>query len=162
MRKRRGYSILAVMAVLLLVALVMNTVLSLVVSHLRQTRRRGDLLYAMQLARSGIDWAVGCLASGQRGCQGTLTLAGGEIGVQIQGGSDLFHVRSEGKVVRDGVTLASRVLVLDYGAPPSPPPETPGTVPDIPDVLPAPTAAESVPESPPPSPSPPWTGLRPR
>ena len=55
--RERGSSLLLVMGILVVFALVLGVLASILLTDLRATRRRANDRYAVELARSGVDWA---------------------------------------------------------------------------------------------------------
>lgn len=130
--RTRGYSMVAVLAVLTLLAILMGVMVQLLVTNLGQTRRRANILYATELARSGIDWARARLAAA-KGLQSTvLTLSGGEIDVKVDAREGGYRVTSTGRVTRGGKVLEARVerVALGVAASEAEPPVVPSAEPE--------------------------------
>jgi type II secretory pathway pseudopilin PulG len=106
--RRRGSAFVTVIAVLAILAILMEIALQLVVTHINESRRRGDAAYAGQLARSGLEWARACIASGSPSCDRRLELAGGVITVTTQRDGELVKVKSCGSVMRGGAQGPTR------------------------------------------------------
>ena len=124
----RGSSLLLVMGILVIFALVLGVLASILLTDLRATRRRANDHYAVELARSGVDWARAWLMEKGQLPAGHLKLEGGEIEVRAEelpsGGRRLVSV---GRVVEGSALLAARVevAVMEVSAPPAssvPPP----------------------------------------
>jgi hypothetical protein len=121
----RGSSLLLVMGILVIFALVLGILASILLTDLRETRRRANDRYAVELARSGVDWARAWLMEKGRLPHGRLKLEGGEIEVRVEelpsGGR---RIVSEGRVVTGSARLASRreTAVIAASAPAAAPP----------------------------------------
>ena len=137
-RRDRGFSVIAVVMVLLLLVVLMETALRLYVSHADQTKKSSDRYYATQLAHSGLDWARACLgATPTASCSATLDVGNGTIDVSVQRINENVKVRSTGKVLRHGAETIARTETMEFApaapadpstSPPSPlplPKETP-------------------------------------
>jgi hypothetical protein len=123
--RRRGSSLLLVLATLAVFGIILGVLASILLTDLRASRRRANDRYAVELARSGVDWARGWLMEKGRLPGGQLKLQGGEIEVRVEelpsGGRRIVSV---GRVVEGAARVASRreVVVLEAPAPVS---ETP-------------------------------------
>lgn len=109
----RGSSLLLVMGILVIFALVLGVLASILLTDLRETRRRANDRYAVELARSGVDWARAWLMEKGQLPPGRLKLEGGEIEVRAEalpsGGRRIVSV---GRVVERSALLAARVEVV--------------------------------------------------
>ena len=135
-RRDRGSSLILVLGTLTVFGLVLGVLASVLLTDLRASRRRANDRYAVELARSGVDWARAWLMEKGRLPGGTLNVEGGEIEVRVEelpsGGRRIVSV---GRVVVGAARVTSRreVVVLDAPARPGAPPEPP-----LPDVSPTP------------------------
>jgi hypothetical protein len=108
-RRDRGFSLMTVALILAILALLLEAAGRLLMANMKQTRWRGDALYAEELARSGIDWAQSCIAAGKASCGTTLPVADGEVQVEVRPlGEDVFEIRSQGRVVVEKAVRATR------------------------------------------------------
>jgi hypothetical protein len=114
---RRGTAILATLVVLTLLLLVMGVMARLLFDDLGSTRRRANAMYAGELARSGIAWAKGAMASGRALQPVTLKVEGGEVEIRAETAKDGLKVVSTGRVVSGHNVLSTREEVLDVGTP---------------------------------------------
>lgn len=114
---RRGTALLAALVVLTLLLLVMGVMARLLFDDLGATRRRGNVMYAAELARSGIAWAKGAMASGHVLQPETLKVAGGEVDIRVDTQDDGLKIVSTGRVVSGRRVLATREEKLDVGTP---------------------------------------------
>ncbi|HEX5854791.1 MAG TPA: hypothetical protein VFZ57_04155, partial [Thermoanaerobaculia bacterium] len=91
-------------------------------TDLNETRRRANDRYAVELARSGVDWARAWLMEKGQLPSGRLRLAGGEIEVRVEelpsGGRRIVSV---GRVVEGAAYLAARRETVVIEAPPAAP-----------------------------------------
>ena len=93
---------------------------SILLTDLRASRRRANDRYAVELARSGVDWARAWLMEKGRVPVGPLKLQGGEIEVRVEelasGGRRIVSV---GRVLEGSARVAGRreVVVLEAPAP---------------------------------------------
>ena len=114
----RGSSLLLVMGILVVFALVLGVLASILMTDLRATRRRANDRYAVELARSGVDWARAWLMEKGQLPPGRLKVEGGEIEVRVEevpsGGRRIVSV---GRVVESSAVLAARVEVVVIGVP---------------------------------------------
>lgn len=123
--RERGSSLLLVMGILVIFALVLGVLASILMTDLDETRRRANDRYAVELARSGVDWARAWLMEKGRLPSGRLKVAGGEIEVRVEelpsGGRRIVSV---GRVVEGLAYLAARqeTVVMAAPAPPAAPP----------------------------------------
>ncbi len=110
--RERGSSLLLVMGILVIFALVLGVLASILQTDLRATRRRANDRYAVELARSGVDWARAWLMEKGQLPPGRLKLQGGEIEVRAEelpsGGRRIVSV---GRVMERSAQLAARVEV---------------------------------------------------
>jgi hypothetical protein len=119
-RRERGSSLLLVMGILVVFALVLGVLASILLTDLRATRRRANDRYAVELARSGVDWARAWLMEKGQLPQGRLKVEGGEIEVRAEelpsGGRRIVSV---GRVLERSTLLAARVeiAVMEVGGP---------------------------------------------
>ncbi len=131
-RRERGSSLILVLATLAVFGLILGVLASILMTDLRESRRRANDRYAMELARSGVDWARAWLMEKGHVPGGPLNVKGGEIEVRVEelptGGRRIVSV---GRVVEGAARVASRreAVVLEAparpGAPPEPPPAGP-------------------------------------
>lgn len=120
MRRQRGFSLLTVAVVLAILSILLQAGLTLLDAQVKETRWRADSRYAEELARSGVDWAKACLALESGGCSTSLEARGGTIRVEVEGGPDVFDIRSSGRVVVEGTVRAERVEEARYRPPERP------------------------------------------
>lgn len=119
-RRERGSSLLLVMGILVVFALVLGVLASILLTDLRATRRRANDRYAVELARSGVDWARAWLMEKGQLPSGRLSVEGGEIEVHADelpsGGKRIVSV---GRVMERSALLAARVeiAVMEVVAP---------------------------------------------
>lgn len=106
--KRRGSAFVTVVAVLALLCILMEIALQLLVSHVSESRRRGDAAYAGELARSGLEWARACIAAGSP-CDGRREVAGGVIEIAATQDGEWLDVTSKGRVLRGGAPGPARI-----------------------------------------------------
>lgn len=124
-RPELGSTLLLVMGILVILALVIGVLASILLADLRATRRRANDRYAVELARSGVDFSRAWLMEKGQLPPGRLKLAGGEIEVRAEelpsGGRRIVSV---GRVLERSAVLAARVevAVLEVPAPPASPP----------------------------------------
>jgi len=114
---RRGTAVLATLVVLTLLLMVMGVMARLLFDDLGSTRRRTNAMYAAELARSGIAWAKGAMASGHALQPTTLKVDGGEVEIQVETKGDGLKIVSTGRVVSVRRVLATREETLDVGTP---------------------------------------------
>jgi hypothetical protein len=109
------------MGILVVFALVLGVLASILLTDLRATRRRANDRYAVELARSGVDWARAWLMEKGQLPPGRLKVEGGEIEVHADelpsGGKRIVSV---GRVLDRSALLAARVEVATMEV--SPPP----------------------------------------
>jgi len=114
--RERGSSLVFVLGVLAIFGLILGVLASILLTDLRASRRRANDRYAVELARSGVDWARGWLMAKGHVPGGTLEVQGGEIEVRVEelpsGGR---RVSSVGYVVEGAARVAGRreVAVLE-------------------------------------------------
>ena len=112
-RRERGSSLLLVMGILVVLAIALGILASILLTDLRATRRRANDRYAIELARSGVDWARAWLMEKGQLPPGRLKVQGGEIEVRAEalpsGGRRIVSV---GRVVERSALLAARVEVV--------------------------------------------------
>jgi len=124
-RKTRGTSLLAVLGVLALLAMVMAVMAQLLITNLGETRRRGNALYAAELAHSGIDWARARLLASSPFARTVLKVRGGEIDVRTEAAEDAgagaLRIVSIGRVVVGRATITAREEIVELGPQTSPP-----------------------------------------
>jgi hypothetical protein len=111
----RGSSLLLVMGILVILAFVLGILASILLTDLRATRRRANDRYAVELARSGVDWARAWLMEKGQPPPGRLKVEGGEIEVRLETlPSGDRRIVSVGRVLeRSGTVLAARVEVVE-------------------------------------------------
>jgi type II secretory pathway pseudopilin PulG len=114
---RRGTALLATLVVLTLLLLVMGVMARLLFDDLGETRRRANAMYAAELARSGIAWAMGAVGSAHAFQPETLKVAGGEVEIRLETKDDGLRIVSTGRVVSGRSVLATREEALDVGTP---------------------------------------------
>lgn len=121
MRRRgaaRGSAFLTVVAVLALLSILMGTAMQILVSHLRESKRRGDAAYAGELARSGLDWARACIAQGGgASCTRRLELGGGVVEVTVTHEDEGFLVTATATIVRGSLQGPSRTASTHVSPP---------------------------------------------
>jgi hypothetical protein len=131
-RRDRGSSLILVLGTLAVFGLILGVLASILLTDLRASRRRANDRYAVELARSGVDWARAWLMEKGHVPGGPLKVEGGEIEVRIEelpsGGRRIVSV---GRVVEGAVRVAGRreIVVLEALARPDAPPEPP--LPDV-------------------------------
>ena len=130
--RERGSSLILVLGTLAVFGLILGILASILLTDLRASRRRANERYAVELARSGVDWAQAWLMEKGHLPGGSVKVEGGEIDVRVEelpsGGRRIVSV---GRVVVGDVRVASRreVVVLEAPGRPGAPPE-----PRLPDV----------------------------
>jgi hypothetical protein len=113
------------MGILVILGLVLGVLASILLTDLRATRRRANDRYAVELARSGVDWARAWLMEKGQVPPGRLKVQGGEIEVRAEelpsGGKRIVSI---GRVVERSALLAARVevAVMEASAPTAAPP----------------------------------------
>jgi hypothetical protein len=131
-RRDRGSSLILVLGTLAVFGLILGVLASILLTDLRASRRRANDRYAVELARSGVDWARAWLMEKGHVPGGPLKVEGGEIEVRIEelpsGGRRIVSV---GRVVEGAMRVAGRreIVVLEAPARPDAPPEPP--LPDV-------------------------------
>ena len=119
-RRDRGSSLILVLGTLAVFGLILGVLASILMTDLRASRRRANDRYAVELARSGVDWARAWLMEKGRVPVGPLKLQGGEIEVRVEelasGGRRIVSV---GRVLEGSARVAGRreVVVLEAPAP---------------------------------------------
>jgi type II secretory pathway component PulK len=119
-RRDRGSSLILVLGTLAVFGLILGVLASILLTDLRASRRRANDRYAVELARSGVDWARAWLMEKGRVPVGPLKLQGGEIEVRVEelasGGRRIVSV---GRVLEGSARVAGRreVVVLEAPAP---------------------------------------------
>jgi hypothetical protein len=122
----RGSSLILVLGTLAVFGLILGVLASILLTDLRASRRRANDRYAVELARSGVDWARAWLMEKGHVPGGPLKVDGGEIEVRVEelpsGGRRIVSV---GRVVEGAARVAGRreVVVLEMPARPDAPPE---------------------------------------
>lgn len=150
--RRRGFALVAVVAVLGLLLLVFAVLARLLSSDLADTRRRANAAYARELSLSGIAWARAAISRGGALASETFEVAGGRIEVTPEITARGLRVVSVGLVTSGEAVLARHASALDAGAPTRQLPEPPSApVPDfeeppVIEMLPVPETATPVPE----------------
>jgi hypothetical protein len=118
----RGSSLVFVLGTLAVFGLILAVLASILMTDLRASRRRANDRYAVELARSGVDWARAWLMEKGQLPGGTLKVQGGEIEVRVEalpsGGRRIVSV---GHVVEGAARVAGRREVVDFGVPVPPP-----------------------------------------
>ena len=115
--RQRGSTLLLVLGTLVIFALILGILASILLTDLRATRRRANDRYAVELARSGVDWARAWLMEKGQLPPGRLTLEGGEIEVRAEELPDgRLRVLSTGRVRGGEATLAARREVTVFAA----------------------------------------------
>ncbi len=116
--ERRGSSLVLVLATLAIFGLILGVLVTILVTDLRESRRRANDRYAVELARSGVDWARAWLMEKGSVPSGPLKVEGGEIDVHVEeipsGGRRIVSV---GRVVEGRAWLAARREVVVLGVP---------------------------------------------
>ena len=116
----RGSSLILVLGTLAVFGLILGVLASILLTDLRASRQRANDRYAVELARSGVDWARAWLMEKGRVPVGPLKLQGGEIEVRVEelasGGRRIVSV---GRVLEGSARVAGRreVVVLEAPAP---------------------------------------------
>jgi hypothetical protein len=124
--RERGSSLILVLGTLAVFGLILGVLASILLTDLRASRRRANDRYAVELARSGVDWARAWLMEKGHVPGGPLKVDGGEIEVRVEelpsGGRRIVSV---GRVVEGAARVAGRreVVVLEMPARPDAPPE---------------------------------------
>ncbi len=118
MKRSRGYVIVPVLILSVVFLLAIETSLTLLMTGLRDSRRREASLDARQLALSGLDWGEACVAARHAGCGDVLLLSDGEVSVRVEPGPIEWTVRAEGRILRNGKLLASQTLSRRVPRPP--------------------------------------------
>ena len=125
---RRGTVLLSTLIVLTLLLLVMGVMAQVLADDLAATRRRGNAMYAAELARSGLAWAKGAMASGRALQPQTLKTEGGEVEIRVETKEDGLKIVATGRVLSGRTVLLEREARLEVGtpvrhvdAPPTPP-----------------------------------------
>lgn len=117
----RGSSLLLVLGTLTVLGLVLGVLASILLTDLRESRRRANDRYAVELARSGVDWARAWLMEKGHVPGGALRVEGGEIEVRVEelpsGGRRIVSV---GRVVAGAARVASRREVVEIEGPARP------------------------------------------
>lgn len=112
MTGRRGSTLLMVVAVLAILSILLHLAVSLLVSRVETSRRRMNVLYAGELAKSGVAWARACLEARLGGCAHMkFDVAGGTIEVTVDEGFSGGHhrVTSMGTSTLSGEPAETRV-----------------------------------------------------
>jgi type II secretory pathway component PulK len=118
--RERGSSLILVLGTLAVFGLILGVLASILLTDLRASRRRANDRYAVELARSGVDWARAWLMEKGRVPVGPLKLQGGEIEVRVEelasGGRRIVSV---GRVLEGAARVAGRceVVILEAPAP---------------------------------------------
>lgn len=118
--RERGSSLILVLGTLAVFGLILGVLASILLTDLRASRRRANDRYAVELARSGVDWARAWLMEKGRVPVGPLKLQGGEIEVRVEelasGGRRIVSV---GRVLEGSARVAGRceVVILEAPAP---------------------------------------------
>jgi len=118
--RERGSSLILVLGTLAVFGLILGVLASILLTDLRASRRRANDRYAVELARSGVDWARAWFMEKGRVPVGPLKLQGGEIEVRVEelasGGRRIVSV---GRVLEGSARVAGRreVVVLEAPAP---------------------------------------------
>jgi type II secretory pathway component PulK len=116
-RRPRGSSLVIVLGVLTLLAMVMAVMAQALVTDLRQTRRRANVRYAIELAHSGIDFARATLEAGRGLEEQVLHVAGGDIELRVERREGGHRVTASGRVRLGGAVLEIREEVLEVRVP---------------------------------------------
>ena len=123
-RRERGSSLIMVLGTLAVFGLILGVLATILITDLRESRRRANDRYAVELARSGTDWARAWLMEKGHVPGGPLRVEGGEIDVRVEelptGGRRIVSV---GRVVEGTARIVSRreVVVLEAPARPGAP-----------------------------------------
>ena len=118
--RKRGSSLILVLATLAVFGLILGVLASILLTDLRASRRRANDRYAVELARSGVDWARAWLMEKGHVPDGHLKVEGGEIEVRVEelasGGRRIVSV---GRVLEGAARVAGRceVVILEAPAP---------------------------------------------
>ena len=106
---QRGSTLLLVLGILVIFALILGILASILLTDLRASRRRANEHYAVELARSGVDWARAWLMERGQLPASRLTVTGGEIDVRVEelpsGGRRIVSV---GRVVEGEARVAAQ------------------------------------------------------
>lgn len=119
-RRDRGSSLILVLGTLAVFGLILGVLASILMTDLRASRRRANDRYAVELSRSGVDWARAWLMEKGHLPGGVLKVEGGEIEVRVEelpsGGRRIVSI---GRVVEGAARVAGRreVVVLEAPAP---------------------------------------------
>lgn len=115
--RKRGSSLILVLGTLAVFGLILGVLASILLTDLRASRRRANDRYAVELARSGVDWARAWLMENGRVPGGHLKVEGGEIEVRVEELPDgRLRVLSTGRVREGEATLAARREVTVFAA----------------------------------------------
>jgi hypothetical protein len=149
--RRRGFALVAVMAVLAFLLLVLSLLAKLLSDDLAETRRRGNAAYARELARSGLAYARAAIAGGSGLAPEMFDVKGGRIEVRPEVREEGLRVVAVGTVRSGGAVLARHAVAFDAGAssravgePPAPAASSPEEAPLL-EELPAVETATPVP-----------------
>ena len=118
--RERGSSLILVLGTLAVFGLILGVLASILLTDLRASRRRANDRYAVELARSGVDWARAWLMEKGHVPDGHLKVEGGEIEVRVEelasGGRRIVSV---GRVLEGAARVAGRreVVILEAPAP---------------------------------------------
>ena len=149
--RRRGFALVAVMAVLAFLLLVLALLAKILVDDLAETRRRGNAAYARELSRSGLAYARASIARGGGLAPETFVVAGGRIEVRPEVTGSGLRVVAVGTVRSGEAILARHASAFDAGPAMrslDEPPPAPVPVPTEPPIVgepPAPETATPVP-----------------
>lgn len=149
--RRRGFALVAVVAVLGLLLLVFAVLARVLSSDLADTRRRANAAYARELSLSGIAWARAAIAHGGALAPETFEVAGGRIEVTPEITDRGLRVVSVGLVTSGEDVVARHATALDTGMSTRPLAEPPSTPvpefeePPVLENLPVPETATPVP-----------------
>jgi hypothetical protein len=119
-RRDRGSSLILVLGTLAVFGIILGVLASILLTDLRASRRRANDRYAVELARSGVDWARAWLMEKGHVPGGPLKVQGGEIDVRVEElPSGRRRIVSVGRVVEGAARVAGRreVVVLEAPAP---------------------------------------------
>jgi len=120
-RRDRGSSLILVLGTLAVFGLILGVLVSILLTDLSASRRRANDRYAVELARSGVDWARAWLTGKGRLPGGTLNVEGGEIEVRVEElPSGRRRIVSVGRVVVGTARVASRREIVEIEGPARP------------------------------------------
>ncbi|HEV8267497.1 MAG TPA: hypothetical protein VGR00_04660 [Thermoanaerobaculia bacterium] len=153
MRKERGASLLAALAVMVFLFLMLEVAFKLLTAHLDESRRRYERRTIAALEKSGVDWAKACLAAHRGSCDTTLKLEGGEVDVRVEVATVGYRIHSKARLKGSPTRSAAEREAAALYEPPDKPVNGEGIVSLVPPEL---LTPEEKPPEPTPGPNPPW------